>query len=215
MNLSFRKQEPPPEYPPQIVLASQSVGRKTLLEKLGVRFRVVVTRIDEDAIIDHDPYRTIKRRAAAKVDEVVKHPHVYGIPEMGKSLVIGADSMAIVGYKTYGKATDREDAKDMVKTLMGKTHIFATAVCMAHIEKGQELKRWEKDVKTKVTLRKLSLPEIDLYIARYDFTRFAAGYAVNEAPWDLVTRIDGSYTNVVGLPFEVLLPVLRQLKIIV
>ena len=61
----------------------------------------------------------------------------------------------------------------------------------------------------------MSPAEIESYITRFDFTRFAGGYALNEAPWDLVTKIDGSYTNVIGLPFEVLLPILRQLKIIV
>lgn len=214
MNLSFKRQEPPPDYPPQIVLASQSIGRKILLEKLGVRFRVVVTRVDEDKIIEKDPMRTIKRRAAAKVDEVVKNPHVYAIPELGKSLVIAADSMAIMGAKMYGKAKDREDAKTIVRALMGKTHVFGTAVCMAYIDKGKEVKRWEKDEKTKITLRKMASPEIDLYVVRYDFTRYAGGYTLNEAPWDFVTKIDGSYTNVVGLPFEAVLPVLRTLKII-
>ncbi len=58
-------------------------------------------------------------------------------------------------------------------------------------------------------------PELESYVARYDFTRFAAGYSLNETPWDLVTKVDGSYTNVIGLPFEVLLPILRTIKIIV
>jgi septum formation protein len=76
-------------------------------------------------------------------------------------------------------------------------------------------KTWEKTVISKVTFRKLSTIELDSYITRFDFTRFAAGYSINEAPWDLVTKIDGSYTNVIGLPFEVLLPILRTLKIII
>jgi len=214
MNLSFRRQDVPPDYPPQIVLASQSIGRKTLLEKLGVGFRVVVTRVNEDAIVDRDPVRTIKRRAVAKADEVVKNPHVYSISETGKVLVIAADSMAILGGKTYGKARDREDAKGIVRALMGKTHVFATAICAVYLDKQSEIKRWEKDAKTKVSLRKMTAAEIDLYVVRFDFTRYAAGYAFHEAPWDYVTKIDGSYTNVVGLPFEHLLPILRTLKII-
>ena len=98
---------------------------------------------------------------------------------------------------------------------MGRTHVFATAVTIALFDGTKVKKTWEKTVKTRVTMRKLTPVEIDSYVSRFDFTRFAAAYALNEAPWDLVTKIDGSYTNVIGLPFEVLLPILRQQKIII
>lgn len=217
MKLSFAsKNALPPEPPkPDIILASQSIGRKMLLEKLGVRFRVVVTRVDEDTILDKKPELTIKKRAAAKAAEVVAHPRVYSIPEERESLIITADSMAILGSKMFGKSIDREDTKRMLKDLMGKTHNFVTAVHIVLIQNNIINKTWEKTVSTKVTFRKMTPVEIDSYISRFDFTRFAAGYALNEAPWDLVTKVEGSYTNVIGLPFEVLLPILRSLKIII
>ncbi len=186
-----------------------------LLEKLGLRFRVAVTRVDEEKITDSDPLVTLKRRAAAKADEVVKNPRVYMIPEERETLLIAADSMAIVGKKIYGKAKDRDDAKVILKALMDRSHTFATTVVLVHMKGHTVKKRWEKTVKTTVALGKLPPSELESYVGRYDFTRFAAGYALNETPWDLVTKIDGSYTNVIGLPFEVLLPILRQLKIIV
>ncbi len=215
MNFSLRKSAEPIIYPPSVVLASQSVGRKMLLEKLGLRFRVVVTHIDEDAIVDKDPIKMIRRRAQVKVDEVVNHPNVYGITPTTKTLVVAADSMAILGSKTYGKARDREDVKSMLNTLMDRTHTFATAVNIVQVELGKEIKRWDKVETTRVTMRKMTQPEIEAYTNRFDFTRFAGGYAINEAPWDVVTKIDGSYTNVIGLPFEILLPILRNLKIII
>ena len=218
MNLSFTTSKsqlealPPPMH---IILASQSMGRKILLEKLGVRFRTIVTRVDEDSIVAKDPYKTIEKRATAKLDEVLNNPRVYMLDEKAHNLIIAADSMAIVGKKTYGKSESREDAKRILKELMDKTHVFATAVAVGYIEKDVGVKkRWEKMVTTKVTFRKLSNPEIDMYVTRYDFGRFAAAYALNEAPWDLVTKIDGSYTNVIGLPFEVVLPIFRSLEII-
>lgn len=216
MKLSFAsKNAPPPEPPkPDIILASQSIGRRMLLEKLGVRFRVSVARIDEDAIVDKKPETTIKKRAAAKALEVANHPRVYSIPEERESLIIAADSMAILGAKTFGKSTDREHTREILKNLMGKTHAFTTAVHIILMNGEKVKKTWEKSVTTKVTFRKMNTTEIESYITRFDFTRFAAGYALNEAPWDLVTKLDGSYTNVIGLPFEVLLPILRQLKII-
>mgnify|MGYP001070390455 CR=1 FL=1 len=66
-----------------------------------------------------------------------------------------------------------------------------------------------------MTFGKLSATELDQYVTRYDFTRCAAAYSLNEAPWDLVKKIDGSYTNVIGLPFEIILPILRSLELIV
>ncbi len=215
MNLHLTRGNVPLEPPPiDVVLASQSVSRKTLLEKLGIRFRVVRTRVNEDAIRAADPIATLKKRAAAKAGEVTRHPRVYTLSEEHKSLVIAADSMAVIGKKSFGKAADRDDAKRILKALMGRTHTFATATVITLYQGHAPKQTWEKVTKTKVTLRKLSAAELESYVARYDFTRFAAGYALGETPWDLVTKIDGSYTNVIGLPFEVFLPILRKLEII-
>lgn len=217
MKLQFSRKSNIPEEPPlpDVILASQSIGRRMLLEKLGLRFRIAVSHVDEDAILDRDPYKMIKRRAEAKIKEIVTHPRVYSVPENRESVLVAADSMAIIGKKTFGKSVDREDSRTMLKALMGRTHVFATAVSIVLFDGMKVKKHWEKTVKTRVTMRKMSQAEIDSYISRFDFTRFAAAYAINEAPWDLITKMDGSYTNVVGLPFEVLLPILRSLKIII
>lgn len=201
--------------PTHVILASQSVGRKMLLEKLGIRFRPIVTRIDEDAIVDADPYKMIKKRALAKLEEVLAHPRVYTLDEKAKNLIITADSMAIIGKRTFGKPNDKAHAKEMLKELMDRSHTFVTTVAAALLDNtGSVKKRWEKTEETKVTFRKMTNAEIDLYITHYDFSRYAAAYALNEAPWDLVTKIDGSYTNVIGLPFEVVLPIFKSLDII-
>lgn len=216
MKLQFSRKDanlPPPL--PDVILASQSIGRRMLLEKMGLRFRVVVSRVNEESIVDHDPLKTIKMRAIAKAKEVVAHARVYSLPEAREALIIAADSMAILGRKTFGKSTDREHSREMLKTLMGKTHVFATAVTVLLFDGAKVKKTWEKTVKTRVTMRKITPAEMDSYISRFDFTRFAAAYAINEAPWDIITKIDGSYTNVIGLPLEVLLPILRNQKIII
>lgn len=216
MNLHLtRSGEPPPPPAIDVVLASQSVGRKALLEKLGIRFRVVHTRVNEDAITHADPLTMLKKRSLAKADEVARHPRVYTLSDEHRSLVIAADSMAVIGKKSFGKARDRDGARDILKELMGRTHTFVTAVVISYYVGHEVKQKWEKVVSTGVTLRKLTAPELDSYVARYDFTRFAAGYALGETPWNLIAKIDGSYTNVIGLPFEVLLPILRKLEIII
>lgn len=215
MNLSFKPQHIPlEERPIQIILASQSLGRKMLLEKLGVPFRTIVSNVDEDAIVDADPIKTIKKRAAAKADELIKNPRIFNLPVEGRSIIIAADSMAVLGKKTYGKTNTREEAKTMIKELMGKTHTFVTASKVLYLHGLTLKKSWEAVNKTKVTMRKMTPQEIDGYISRYDFSRFAAAYTLNEAPWDFITKIDGSYTNVIGLPFEFILPIFRKLAII-
>lgn len=215
MKLSFAsKNQPEVPLQPDVILASQSIGRKSLLEKLGIRFRTVVTRVDEEKIVDANPIKTIQKRAQAKADEVINNPRVYMVPEDRDVVIITADSMAVVGKKLYGKAVDRDDAKHIIKELMGKTHNYVTSITVTHLELGKVKKTWAKTVETKVTLGKLTVAELESYVTRYDFTRFAAGYAINETPYTLVTKVDGSLTNVVGLPFEALLPILRSIKII-
>jgi septum formation protein len=214
MNFSPRPSTEPIVYPTEVILASQSVGRRTLLEKLGIRFRVIVTHVDESTITDKDPVRMLQRRAIVKADEILKHPGVYSLSDVAKSLIIAADTEAIIGKKTYGKAEDKADAKEIIRDLMGRTHTVVTAVSMVLFDQGKEVKRWNKTAETKVTLRKMTGPEVDLYVSRYDFTRFSAGYALSETPWDVITKIDGSYTNAIGLPLEIILPVFRSLDIV-
>lgn len=218
MNLNLRSKSQEDAQPPRIhiILASQSIGRKQLLEKLGIPFRVVVSNVNEEAITSSDPLITLKRRSEAKLNEIIKNPRVFMLDEKVNNLIIAADSMAILGKKTFGKTPEREQTRAALKALMGKTHKFVTSVSAAYIETEKGVtKQWQKTVTTKVTLRKMSPHEVEEYVTRYDFSRYAASYALNEAPWDLVTKIDGSYTNVIGLPFEVLLPILRKYEIIV
>ncbi|OGG02563.1 septum formation protein Maf [Candidatus Gottesmanbacteria bacterium RBG_16_52_11] len=214
MNLSFTSSRTQLEnlpVPVHVILASQSIGRRQLLEKLGVRFRVVVTNVDEETISLQEPVKTTRARAIAKLEEILKNPRVYALDDKAKNLVIAADSMAVLGRKVYGKADGRESAKAMLKELMGHTHSFITSVAAGlRDENGNVTKRWDKTATSKVTMRKMSTAEVEMYVTRYDFTRFAGAYSLQDAPWDLITKVDGSYTNVIGLPFEIILPVLRS-----
>ena len=225
---------------PTIILASASIGRKQLLEKLGVPFEVIVSTIDEDKISGKTPQEKLANRARAKAEDVFKRlasrelasrkktSRPYTLVPSPYLIIIAADSEAILGHETFGKAKDKNDAQRILKSLMGKTHEFTTATSIVLVKylrspkpvlnkvEGslKEIRRWETITTTRVTLRSLDANSLALYLSKYDFTRFAAGYALNETPWDLVTKIDGSYTNVVGLPFEELLPVLRLLKLL-
>ncbi len=211
---------------PQIILASNSIGRKLLLEKLGVEFEIITSQIDEDNIIHQNPIKMIQMRAQAKAENVCQHL-AFSKKSSGKIyskrytlnansyLILAADSMAIFNGKTYGKTKTKAEGRKLLQDLMGKTHEFVTAVSIIYF-KSLKLPKLLKDemTVTRVTLRHLSERELDSYVSYFDFTRFAAGYALNEKPWDLVTKIEGSYTNVIGLPFEIVLPIFRQFDLV-
>ena len=207
---------------PHIILASTSIGRKHLLEKLGLPFEIVPSTIDETAIIHPDPKTRLLKRARAKAKDVVKKlskktPANYQQPATS-FLIIAADSEAILQGKTYGKAKHKAHAKAMLKELMGNTHDFitATSIILSNLRNPNNLveKQWDDLTQAQVTMKHLSESELDEYLSRYDFSRFAAAYTLNETPWDLITKIEGSYTGVIGLPFEVTLPIFRTLKLL-
>lgn len=198
---------------PHLILASASIGRKGLLEKLGVPFTVLPSSIDEETINDLDPKVRLINRARAKAEDVLKQlPSRFPLSP-SPYLIIAADSEAILNEKTYGKSRNRAHAKEIVSALMGHTHDFYTATCIIKMQNNQEKNRWEDLTLTKVSMRNMSSQELNEYISGYDFTRFAAGYTLNETPWDLITKVEGSYTNVIGLPFEVILPIFRRMNL--
>lgn len=231
----------------QVILASSSIGRKMLLEKLGVSFRVVPSTINEDIILHSNPIKMLQMRAKAKAEDVAKMLTANSFQLKAKIqpyaiapkpyLIIAADSMAVFDGQTFGKAKNKADARRILKNLMGKTHNFVTATSIIYLPHPvipatrlhlpdakasdgqpagihQKLKQWNNETSTRVTLRLLSPSSLAQYVTRYDFTRFADGYALNETPWDLVTKIEGSYTNVIGLPFEVILPIFRKFRLL-
>jgi septum formation protein len=219
------------KFKPRLILASNSIGRKQLLEKLGVEFQVIPSQIDEDIIIHTNQIKMIQMRAKAKGEDVCKRlafsklafSKKYSSKQNSKRytldarcyLILAADSMAILNGKTYGKAKTKLEGKKLLEDLMGKTHDFVTATSIIFKSlKSPKLLKWNHVTTTRVTLRKLTSQELDSYVSYFDFTRFAAGYAFNEKPWDIVTKIDGSYTNVIGLPFEIVLPIFRQFELV-
>ena len=203
---------------PRIILASQSIGRKHLLEKLGLPFEILPSGIDEASISHPDPSTRLLKRARAKAEDVAKKlskkiPASNQLPTTS-FLIIAADSEAIFQGKTYGKARDKTHAREVLKELMGKTHEFVTGTSIIFTHNNETIQQWNHVTKALVGMRTLHENELDEYVNRYDFSRFAAAYTLNETPWDLITKIEGSYTGVIGLPFEIILPIFRSLNLL-
>lgn len=183
----------------RIILASESPRRKALLESLGIEFEVMPSNADESSVSDGDPARLVQRLAELKAGIVA------GVLGEG-FVVIAADTVVVFNGKTVGKPKDRDDARRMLRMLSGKKHSVHTGVCVINTSTGKALKGAETSF---VNFRSLAPEEIDAY-ASLDITLGCAGaYAIQVEP-SPVASVEGSYTNVVGLPAEKLIPMLRE-----
>jgi septum formation protein len=123
------------------------------------------------------------------------------------ALVIGADTLVHLNEKLYGKPTSMEEAYTMLEELQGRTHQVTTAVCFLHLRERRQ-RMFSDD--TIVTFRELDAPKIRRYLSHVNPLDKAGAYAIQESGEMIVERIEGSYTNVVGLPVERLTTELRR-----
>lgn len=114
-------------------------------------------------------------------------------------LVLGADTVVALGTRLFGKPASREEAAAMLGELEGKVHEVVTGVCLIHMRSHQQRMF---AVNTRVRFRPLTPSEISAYLAGIDPLDKAGGYAIQENGARIVESIDGSYSNVVGLPME-------------
>ena len=174
------------------ILASASSSRRKLLK--GYVFKVVPSGVRE--VRRPGLKSTCVTNARLKADAVAAR--------FPTEWVLAADTMIAYGGKIYGKPRDRKAAAALLRKLSGRTHVLGTGVVL---QKGTF--RNEKYVTSKVTLH--DDPPVEKIVARQDPTQFAGGYCIKEKNDPLIARIEGSRSNVIGLPLEVLEPYLRRL----
>ena len=173
----------------RLILASKSPRRSELLEQAGITFSVIPSDFDESTVAMSDPGSYVIALAKSKaVDISEKHP---------ASWVIGADTIVLIDRKILGKPGSKEEARDMLQRLSGKTHQVLTGYCICCKKKNRF---FSETIKTDVRFKKLSDAEIEWYIQTDEPFDKAGAYAIQGLGTFLVKRINGSYTNVVGLP---------------
>lgn len=175
-----------------LILASASPRRRRLLEDAGIPFLVREPSVEEWAPEWGDPHAVALANARAKA---------LAVPG---DVVLGADTVVAVGHRLLGKPRDAEDARRILKTLSGTTHSVVTAVVLA--AGGRTL---ERSVETRVTMRPMSEEEISAYVASGESMGKAGAYAIQEKGDRFVTRVEGPWDNVVGLPVEAVRELLR------
>ena len=173
----------------RIILASNSPRRRHLLAQAGLNFSVIPSAVDEQEVAISDPEDYARTLAESKaLDISAKHPD---------SWVIGADTIVLIEQQILGKPQSKEDARDMLRRLSGKIHQVYTGYCICS---KSEKQMFSETVKTDVYFKELSDQEIEWYIQTGEPFDKAGGYGIQGIGSFLVKRINGSYTNVVGLP---------------
>ncbi|MEQ8820373.1 MAG: Maf family protein [Sumerlaeia bacterium] len=187
---------------PRLVLASGSPRRRELLTQMGLQFEVLTSDVDERAIPADHPRTFAIRAAYAKAKDVAAKCHG------DNALVIAADTVVTHRDVLYGKPTDAADARWMLGNLSGQTHQVITAIALAKADGGDVLL---DSATTRVTFRTLAPEEIQHTIAHDPIFDKAGSYAIQERAGEFVTRLEGDYYNVVGLPLEKLVEMLDGL----
>jgi septum formation protein len=186
-----------------LILASASPRRQELLKRQGIPFTVCPSQVPEEQRQDETPYEYALRLACDKALGVArKQPGCW---------VLGADTVVEVNGMALGKPRDAEEASKMLRLLSGRGHKVITG--FAVVDRTGQVKAQEAIV-SRVTFKQLGDKEILAYIASGEPFDKAGGYAVQGLGAALVKRVEGSYTNVVGLPLEEVVEKLKELGVI-
>ena len=174
---------------PLLILASKSPRRRYLLEQAGLKFSVIPSSIDESKIPLCSPETYVRILSEAKVDDISKK-----YPE---KWVIGADTIVLKNNDILGKPRSKDDARTMLKQLSGQVHQVLTGYAVCCKAKN---KMFSETIKTDVLFKNLTHDEIEWYVHTREPFDKAGSYAIQGLGTFLVKSINGSYTNVVGLP---------------
>lgn len=182
-----------------LILASSSPRRHELLSQLGLTFEVHAPDIDE-SVLDHEQaHDYVERLAVEKAHKILRQ-----FPE---SIVIAADTSVSVDGKIIGKPESKQHAFAIWSELSGRRHEVLTGLCVATLHQHESL-----CVRTAVEFQSLSLTDMERYWATGEPIGKAGGYAIQGIAAQFIPRIEGSYTNVVGLPLHELTQLLQRVK---
>ena len=182
------------------MLASRSPRRAHLLTRAGYQFEIAPADIDERVFEGETPLAHVRRLAREKAARVA-HDHV-------ESVVLGADTVVVIDGAVLGKPADDADAAGMLRRLSGRTHEVLTGIAL-HTPHDQRCHARS----TRVTFRELTPGDLAWYVGSGEPEGKAGAYAIQERASRFVTRIEGSYTNVVGLPVALVDHLLRAMNV--
>ena len=185
----------------KLILASTSPGRKEALEKAGIVFEVMPSSFEEKVDVGIDPKDLVVKLSRGKARDVAS--------KTARAVVVGADTVGVFAGEIMGKPHTEEKDIEMLTKLSGKYHTMLTGLTLIDTESKKEI---SKVVETKVWFRDLSEEEIKEYVKSGEGLQKAGGYAYQGTGHKFVDRIEGSETNIIGMPIEDLKEMLKGLE---
>jgi septum formation protein len=183
-----------------LILASQSPRRKKLLKQIGLKFRVLPSRVAEVIFHHQTPGENAQRIALEKATNVASR--------LRKGIILGADTIVVLDHHILGKPKSKEDAKRMLRLLSGREHSVFTGFALKDVETGKQASGVEE---TKVRFRKLTEQEIVEYVNSGSPMDKAGSYGIQDDFGAVfVERVHGCFYNVVGFPLSRFYVTLQQ-----
>ena len=175
---------------PEWILASASPRRKEILDRLGMKFRVDPSQINEPVCRpDEAPSSYVVRIARLKARGIA--------PKYNTAFIISADTVVVSGNHFWGKPVSREDAGIMLSRLSGRWHDVWSGLCVFDCSKGRSRAGCSH---SRVHFRRLTFPDIEWYLDTGEYADKAGAYAVQGYASLFIDRIEGCYFNIVGFP---------------
>jgi septum formation protein len=183
-----------------LLLASASPRRAVLLKAAGIPFDVLASRVDEVVLPGEEPTNHVRRLALAKAQAVAAlRPG---------ALVLGADTVVVVDGVIFGKPRDQEEASGMLRALSARAHDVYTGVALVAKATAPRVDvAW-----TRVWFSSLSDADIEWYVQSGEPMDKAGAYAIQGLGSRFVDRLDGSYSNVVGLPVSLVWRLVKEMS---
>ncbi|MFX1365050.1 MAG: Maf family protein [Promethearchaeota archaeon] len=189
----------------KIILASKSIDRSEMLKRAGIPFEVFVTNIEEEK------FKTKISNAVELVKELAKAKLIYAKNELKKKkidvIIIAADTIVLINGEIIGKAHTEEQAFNILKKLVGKSHKLITAIAITDIQSSNFI--LDSDT-TIVEFIELSDEEIWHYIKTDEWKGRAGAYSIMDKASLFISKINGSTSNVIGLPLHKIYQILRR-----
>ena len=183
-------------------MGSGSPRRKELLSQVLPDFKVIVSDAEELTMHPDGPIALVQENAKLKARSVAQlHPDCW---------VLGADTLVALNDRVLGKPKSIEEGCSMLRVLSGETHTVSTGLCLINVEKEYQVSKVDS---SRVTFKQLTDPVIDQYFSEVNPLDKAGAYAIQTRPDLIIQKFEGSRTNVIGLPVELLAGWLEDLGI--
>ena len=186
----------------KIILASGSKQRRRLLKIIGLDFKIEKSGYIEDMTEKIPAHKLAQKLALGKARDIAK--------KHKNAIIIGADSFVILGKKFLGKPHTPQKTREILKKISGKKHRLITGIAIIDTKKNKTFTDYEI---TEIWFKKLTMKEIEEYIKSGEPLDKAGGYAIQKLGCLFIEKINGNYTNVVGLPINKIYKYLLKLNV--